>query len=115
MRMEHWIEDSPAQAGECYRQFINDLYKHNKLIKGELVVGNQKVNLKNITMPVLNIYAKQDHIVPPSASKTLDKYIGSKDYTLYEFEGGHIGVFVSAKTQKELAPSIAEWLNKRDN
>jgi polyhydroxyalkanoate synthase len=46
LRMEKWINDSPDQAGECFRQFMKDLYQGNKLIKGELVVGNQKVSLK---------------------------------------------------------------------
>jgi len=33
---------------------------------------------------------------------------------LYEFKGGHIGVFVGSRSQKELAPTIADWLVKRD-
>ena len=114
LRMEYWILDSPDQAGECYRQFLIDLYKHNKLVKGTFKVGNQTVDLKKVTMPLLNIYAKQDHIVPPAASKPLNQLVGSKDTKLYEFEGGHIGVFVSSKTQKELAPAISNWLHERD-
>ncbi len=34
LRMEKWIADSPDQAGECFRQFMKDLYQGNKLIKG---------------------------------------------------------------------------------
>ena len=110
LRMEKWIADSPDQAGECYRQFIKDLYQGNKLIKGELVVG-KPVNLKNITMPLLNIYAAEDHLVPPAASKPLNDAVGSKSRELYEFPGGHIGVFVGARSQKELAPTISKWLD----
>ncbi|MGC2164846.1 MAG: hypothetical protein WA632_02395, partial [Gallionella sp.] len=33
---------------------------------------------------------------------------------LYEFPGGHIGVFVGSRSQKELAPAIAKWLVERD-
>ena len=109
LRMEKWIADSPNQAGEAYRQFIKDLYQQNKLIKGELVVGS-KVDLKNITMPLLNIYATEDHLVPPSASIPLNDFVGSKDKTLYKFPGGHIGVFVGSRSQKELAPAINKWL-----
>jgi polyhydroxyalkanoate synthase len=39
--------------------------------------------------------------------------VGSKDKDLYEFKGGHIGVFVGSKSQKELAPAISEWLHER--
>ena len=115
IRMEKWIFDSPGQAGECLRQFIKDLYQENKLVKNELEIGGQKVDLKNITMPLLNIYAVADHLVPPSSTKPLNDLVGSTDKDLYEFKGGHIGVFVGSKSQKELAPAIAEWLHKRSD
>lgn len=114
LRMEKWIADSPDQAGECFRQFLKDLYQENKLVKGELELGGEKVNLKNVTMPLLNIYAEEDHLVPPAATKPLNDLVGSKDKELYKFKGGHIGVFVGSRSQKELAPAVADWLNKRD-
>jgi polyhydroxyalkanoate synthase len=113
LRMEKWIFDSPGQAGECFRQFLKDCYQENKLVKGELKLGDRVVDLKNITMPLLNIYASADHLVPPAASKPLNDLVGSEDKTLYEFKGGHIGVFVGSKSQKELAPTISKWLHER--
>ncbi len=114
LRMEKWISESPDQAGECFRQFMKELYQDNKLVKGELVVGGKKVNLKNLTSNLLNIYATEDHLVPPAASIPLNDYVGSTDKELYSFKGGHIGVFVGSKSQKELAPAVTEWLKKRD-
>lgn len=114
LRMEKWIFDSPGQAGECMRQFIKDCYQENKLVKGELKLGEDVVNLANISMPLLNIYASSDHLVPPAATKPLNDLVGTEDKTLYEFKGGHIGVFVGTKSQKELAPAIAQWLHERD-
>lgn len=113
LRMEYWVADSPDQAGECFRQFIKDLYQKNKLLKGELELGGKKVNLKNITMPILTIYAAEDHLVPPSSTKPLNDAVGSTDKTLYEFPGGHIGVFVGGRSQKELGPTIAKWYSER--
>jgi len=113
LRMEKWIFDSPGQAGECLRQFIKDCYQQNKLVKGELKVGDRVVNLRDITMPLLNIFASADHLVPPSATKPLNDLVGSTDKSLYEFKGGHIGVFVGTKSQKELAPAISQWLHER--
>jgi len=110
LRMEKWIFDSPDQAGEAFRKFITEMYKKNSLIKGELEIGGRRVDLKNIDMPVLNIYAEQDHLVPPSSSKDLKKYISSKDVTTRSFPVGHIGMYVSSKSQKDLSPLIANWL-----
>ncbi|MGO9614519.1 MAG: class III poly(R)-hydroxyalkanoic acid synthase subunit PhaC [Dissulfurispiraceae bacterium] len=113
LRMEKWIFDSPGQAGTCFREFIRECYQDNKLIKNELEVGGKLVNLKNVTMPLLNIYASADHLVPPSSTKPFNDLVGSTDKSLYEFKGGHIGVFVGSKSQKELAPAISKWLHER--
>jgi polyhydroxyalkanoate synthase len=115
LRMEKWIFDSPDQAGEAIRKFINELYKKNKLVKGELEIGGRKVSLKNIDMPLLNIYAEQDHLVPPSSSRPLGDLVSSPDVTTRNFSVGHIGMYVSSKSQRELAPLIAEWVWQRSN
>jgi polyhydroxyalkanoate synthase len=113
MRMEKWIFDSPDQAGETFRQFAKDFFQENKLMKGEVEIGDYTVDLVNVTMPVLNVFAEQDHLVPPDASRAMKKYIGSRDYTELSFPGGHIGIYVSGKAQKLIPPSIGDWLNKR--
>ena len=113
LRMEKWIFDSPDQAGEAFRQFIKEFYQRNGLIKGEVKIGEQVVDLKNVTMPVLNIFAKDDHLVPPEASRVLGQYVGTDDYSALEFPGGHIGIYVSGKSMKMIPPSVCEWLNER--
>lgn len=113
LRMEAWIFDSPDQPGETLRQFLKELYQGNKLVKGEFMLGGRKVELKNITMPVLNIYAELDTLVPPVSAKAMSKHVGSKDVQELTYPVGHIGMFVSGKTQKTLAPKISEWINAR--
>lgn len=113
LRMEKWIFDSPDQAGEAYRQFMKDFYQGNKLIKAEIQIGEKRVDLGNIQIPILNIYALADHLVPPASSKALEKYIGSQDYTVRSFPVGHIGMYVSSKVQRDLPPTIVDWLKLR--
>lgn len=113
LRMEKWIFDSPDQAGAAFRQFAKDFFQQNKLIKGEVNIGDRRVNLGNIVMPVLNVYAAQDHLVPPAASKALAECCGSQDYTEFSFQGGHIGIYVSGRAQREVPPAVAAWLLDR--
>ncbi len=113
LRMEKWIFDSPDQPGEAYRQFMKDFYQGNKLIKGEVKIGKKLVDLTKVQMPVLNVYAEQDHLVPPASSVALGKYIGTKDYTVRSFPVGHIGMYVSGKVQQDLPPTIGNWLKER--
>ena len=113
LRMEKWIFDSPDQAGEAWRQFIKDFYQGNKLLQGTVDIGGRRVDLAQLTMPVLNLFAEQDHLVPPASSLALGEHVGSKDYTVRSFPTGHIGMYVSGKVQKDLPPLIAEWLRAR--
>lgn len=113
LRMEKWIFDSPDQAGEAWRQFIKDFYQGNKLIAGDVMIGDKRVDLSAIDMPVLNIYADDDHLVPPASSQALGNYVSSTDYTEANFPVGHIGMYVSGKVQRDLPPLITEWLKAR--
>ena len=113
LRMEKWIFDSPDQAGETFRQFIKDCYQKNLLIKNAMTIGGKRINLKNITMPLLNVMAEFDHLVPSDASKPLGDAVSSTDKETLVFPTGHIGIFVGSKSQKEVCPKIAEWLSAR--
>ena len=113
LRMERWIADRPDHPGEVLRQWFKDLYQDNKLIKNELELGGRKVDLRAITMPVLNIYATGDTIIPVSCSKGVGDHFGTRDYTELAVPGGHIGTFVGGKAQKILAPSLSDWFRAR--
>jgi polyhydroxyalkanoate synthase len=113
LRMEKWIFDSPDQPGETYRQFIKDCYQKNLLIKNKMVIGGKRIDLKKITMPLLNVMAEFDHLVPNDASKPLTGAVASKDKATLVFPTGHIGIFVGSKSQKEVCPKIATWLKPR--
>lgn len=110
LRMEKWIFDSPDQAGEAFRQFITWFYRENRLKSGTLAIGGGKVDLKRITMPVFNVHATEDHLVPPAASTILRELVATEDYSDYAFRGGHIGIYVSGRAQKDLPAAIASWL-----
>lgn len=113
LRMEKWIFDSPDQAGETYRQFVKDCYQKNLLIKNEMVIGGRRIDLKIITMPLLNVMAEFDHLVPNDASIPLGDAVSSTDKDTLVFPTGHIGIFVGSKSQKEVCPRIAAWLKPR--
>jgi polyhydroxyalkanoate synthase subunit PhaC len=114
LRMEKWIADRPDHPGEAAKQWLKDLYQQNRLAKNELELGGRRVDLRRITMPVLNVYAKDDHIIPPATSRALGGLVGTEDYTELALPGGHVGVFVGGRSQKLLGPGIAEWLGKRE-
>jgi polyhydroxyalkanoate synthase len=114
VRMEKWIFDSPDVPGETFRQFIKDCYQKNLLIQSKMELGGRRVDLKKITMPLINFYGQYDHLVPPAACELLTSKVGSKDAQDICLQTGHIGIYVSSKFQKEFAPKIAGWLKERE-
>lgn len=111
---ETWLYDSPPVIGEIYRQFVNDCYQANLLIKNQMKIGKrQTVNLKNITAPFLNILAKKDDLVAPDSSRALNDAVNSTDKSLMEFNSGHVGACISLQAHKELWPKVGEWIASR--
>ena len=112
LRMEKWLADRPDHTGASARQWLKGLYQDNKLIAGTFEVGGRPVDLKAITMPVLNLFTETDHIIPSPASKALAGAVGTKDYTEVPVSGGPLGVVVS-RAQVKLREQIVGWLEKR--
>ena len=113
LRMEKWIFDTPDVPGETLRQWVRDFYQGNKLVKGELELGGRRVDLRNVTMPVLNVYAEHDDVAPPASARALAEHVGTDDYSELTLPVGHIGVYVSSKTQLTLPAALTEWLTAR--
>ncbi len=112
LRMEKWIADRPDHPGEAARQWVNELYRENRLVKGTFEVSGEKVDLTKIKCPVLNIFAVKDHIIPVSCSKALGEFVDKDLYEEIGFPGGHVGVFVSRKAQGVVAGGIIDWVNR---
>ncbi|MGD9601918.1 MAG: class III poly(R)-hydroxyalkanoic acid synthase subunit PhaC [Gammaproteobacteria bacterium] len=110
LAMEKWIFDSPALAGEAFRQFVKGCYQRNGLVNGSLRIGDRLVAPSRVRHRVLNVYARDDHLVPPAASKALRTIIASDDYSEEEIPGGHIGIYVSPRARAQLVRRVADWL-----
>ena len=113
LRMEKWLSDRPHHPGEAAKTWLVDLYKNNQLVKKKFRLDGHLVDLGALDMPILNIFSSFDHIIPPSTSKALSLFVGTKDYSELELSVGHIGTFVSKKANLLLSETLSEWLIKR--
>ncbi|MEM7289388.1 MAG: class III poly(R)-hydroxyalkanoic acid synthase subunit PhaC, partial [Pseudomonadota bacterium] len=112
LRMEKWIADRPDHPGTLAKQWLNDLYRENRLVEGKFKILGEAVDLSKISCRVLNIYALHDHIIPVSCSKALGKFLPKNQYQEIGFPGGHVGVFVSRKAQGVVSGGLIEWLEE---
>ncbi len=113
--METWLNDNIPVAGETFRQFVKLCFHRNLLIKGELEIGKERVDLGRITCPVLNLTAQHDHLVPCGQSLPFNDAVGSKDRKSINFPAGHIGLAVGSKAHRDLWPKVYEWLADRSD
>jgi polyhydroxyalkanoate synthase len=112
-RMEEWLGDGIDVAGRAFDEFIRDVYQDNKLYKNELSFGDRHVDIENLEMPILQIVAEYDHLIPPGASKPFNEIVPSDDTTIMEFPTGHIGMSVSSRSHAELWPDVCDWFESR--
>ncbi|ELY82672.1 class III poly(R)-hydroxyalkanoic acid synthase subunit PhaC [Natrinema gari] len=114
-RMERWLDEGIDMAGAAYEEFIRDVYQDNKLYENDLTLDGDHVDISNIDMPVLQIVAEYDHLIPPAASKPFNDVIASEDTDILEFATGHIGMSVSSRSHEELWPQVCAWFAERSN
>lgn len=115
LKMEQWIHDTPDQPGQVLLEFINDFYLKNSLMEPEYLLGNEKIIWSRIQQPVCNIYALQDHLVPPASSEALRQVLSiNTKYVQWPISAGHIGLLVGRHAQS-LAGKIGEWIAEKNS
>ncbi len=113
LAMSKWVNDGVSFPGEAFRMWIRDFYQQNKLVKGEIILRGRRVNLSNITCPVLNIAGKKDHICTlPQAEATM-QHINSHDKEFFVVDAGHVGLLTGSEAKKVLWPKLFTWLELR--
>jgi len=111
--LERWSSDNVPFPGEVYRQYIRDCYQRNALVRGEMRVGGERVDLGRLECPLLMVLAERDHIVPRASSAALLDVV-DREPTVLEFPTGHIGLSTSSRAPTTFWPPISEWLVERD-
>ena len=113
LAMNKWVNDGTPFPGAAFRQWIRDFYRDNKLAKGELEMRGRRVDLADITCPVLNIAGEQDHICPiPQARDTTD-LVSSEDAEFLVLDAGHVGLMAGRGARDDLWPKLGAWLSER--
>ncbi|MDH3657711.1 MAG: alpha/beta fold hydrolase [Nitrosopumilus sp.] len=113
--VESWLYDSVPIIGKVFEQIINDIYKKNLLIQNKMMLGENIVDLKKITMPVLNIVGTNDDLVSAESSRSITDVVSSKDKKTLEFPIGHVGLCISKTAHKKLWPEVGKWLREHSS
>ncbi|MDX3967155.1 MAG: alpha/beta fold hydrolase [Bradyrhizobium sp.] len=107
-----WYENPIDLPGRWYLQVIKQLFKENRLAKGDFVGLGRRLSLRNIACPTYLLAGANDDITTPEQVLDAAKYIDTPSDRIVRrtVPGGHIGLFMGARTLRDYWPSIAAWI-----
>jgi polyhydroxyalkanoate synthase len=90
----YWNSDSTRMPAANHSFYLRNCYLENKLSKGEMVIGGQRLDLKKVTIPIYNLATREDHIAPARSVFTGSQCFGGPvDYIVAG--SGHIAGVVN--------------------
>jgi polyhydroxyalkanoate synthase len=105
-----WAMDGVPFPGEAFRQLVKDFYQGNKLITDQLTLAGTPVRLSNITIPILNVGAREDHLIPLSQIQPLFEKVSSAEKELVIVPGSHFALAIGQQAVHTLWPRELNWL-----
>ena len=111
---ERWYENPVDLPGAFYLQAVQQIFKENRLARGEFIGLGKRLSLDDITCPVYLLAGDADDITPKEQVFDAEKYLGTPKQRIVKklVPGGHIGLFMGTKTLAESWPEVAEWIRR---
>ena len=109
LALETWGNDNVSFPGAAFVRYIEDLYRHDALIKGEMRLSGKPARLEAITCPLLAVSFEHDNIVPWQSAALVVDHVSSADKQHVKLPGGHVGAVVSKSAAKGLWPMLSNF------
>lgn len=103
---EDWFKHTQDLPGAFYLWIVEQLFRDNLMIKGELTIDGDRVDLGAIRCPVVMLAGADDHISPAAQVFALADAVSSPpaDRHSYVVPGGHLGLFMGRAALQEHWP-----------
>jgi poly(3-hydroxybutyrate) depolymerase len=105
---EDWFKHTQDISGAFYLWIVRHLFSRNELIRGELEVRGELVDLSRLEMPLNLLAGATDHITPPDQVFALADYASTpaEDVVRRVSSGGHLGLFMGHEALSEQWPPL---------
>lgn len=95
----YWNQDSTRLPAANHKFYLREFYHENKLARGQMIIGNVKLDLGKVKIPIYELCAKEDHIAPARSV-----FIGSRLFggpvTFVLAGSGHIAGVINPPGEK---------------
>jgi poly(3-hydroxybutyrate) depolymerase len=110
---EDWYRHTQDIPGAFYLWIVEHLFRRNALIKGELEVGGERVDLGRIRAPLNLLAGAEDHITPPAQVFAMEGAVSSRRVVRRTASGGHLGLFMGREALREHWPPLVSGVAHR--
>jgi polyhydroxyalkanoate synthase len=101
-----WNQDSTRLPAANHKFYLRNFYQENRLARGQMTIGNVRLDLGAVKIPVYELCAREDHIAPARSV-----FIGSRLFggpvTFVLAGSGHIAGVINPPSR----PKYQYWTN----
>jgi polyhydroxyalkanoate synthase len=116
-----WNSDATRMPAANHSFYLRNCYLENKLSKGEMVIGGERLDLEKITIPIYNLATREDHIAPARSVFVGSKCFGG-DVRFVLAGSGHIAGVVNPPEPVKYfywvdgppAGKLEDWINQAE-
>lgn len=109
VRNNSWYEHVIDLPGKMIQEVCTDLFRKNKLIKKELELFGQIVDISNITCPIVTITGDDDDITLERQCRALADYVSTEDEYKKHYsipDCGHIAIYLKSSAIEKWGEAI---------
>ncbi|MGE5371272.1 MAG: alpha/beta fold hydrolase [Solirubrobacterales bacterium] len=113
--LNKWFRDGVNFPGTVFAQWVIDFYQKNKIVRGEMTLFGERIDLGRIESSILALSGGRDHIVPGHQVRALVDLAGGGDKTYKEYPVDHDGLLFGRLAKRDIYPHLADWLRERSD
>ncbi|WP_433462934.1 alpha/beta hydrolase [Spirillospora sp. CA-128828] len=111
--VDHFMHTMAAYPGQTARQIYRALLRDDALMRGGIVIGGRRVDLRAVRVPVLAIAGRGDALAPVRAVRPLVGLLGGAPQVRFEIvSGGHLGVLTGRSARTTTWRHLDRWLDE---
>lgn len=116
VRVRRWQLDEFPLPQRLFEDVVERLYRRDELMRGELLVGGERLSPQRLRAPLLAIVNPASRVIPPASVLPFQEASSSDRKRLLWYRGDrgvalqHVGALVGERAHRELWPQIGDWL-----
>jgi polyhydroxyalkanoate synthase len=117
LRVLRWTLDEMALPGRLFTEIVEDLYRDDRFMRGQLTIAGRRLGPESVTVPMSTVVDPRSTAIPASSIVPFHHRAASSRKLLLEYHGDrgvalqHVGVLVGQRAHNSLWPQLVSWLH----